>query len=64
MTKIFKAQSRSKSHPSELRCVCHRLLARIEDRTLILRCPRCKRQMLIPLDKPFAVGEVEVNFLS
>lgn len=35
---------------SEIRCVCHRLLARITDRGVVLRCPRCKRETVLALD--------------
>ncbi len=35
----------------ELRCECHRLLARINGHNLELRCPRCKRKLEIDLDE-------------
>lgn len=35
----------------EIRCECHRLLARLDGDMLELRCPRCKRSMTIDLTK-------------
>jgi phage FluMu protein Com len=33
----------------DIRCECHRLLARLDGEQLELRCPRCKRKVLLDL---------------
>jgi len=33
----------------EIRCICHRLLARSENGKIVLRCPRCKREAVFSL---------------
>lgn len=33
----------------DIRCACHRLLARQEGNVLILKCPRCKRETRIKI---------------
>jgi phage FluMu protein Com len=38
----------------EIRCLCHRLLARSEEGKIVLRCPRCKREAV------FSLGQREV----
>lgn len=40
----------STSAPSEYRCHCGRLLARHVGREVLLRCPRCKREVAIDHD--------------
>lgn len=37
----------SADRPSDLRCSCHRLLARRTDAGIDLRCPRCKSHLLL-----------------
>jgi len=32
---------------TELRCRCHRLLARLDDKQVLLRCPRCKQEAVL-----------------
>jgi hypothetical protein len=44
----------------ELRCPCHRLLARVEGQRLVLRCPRCKTEAVVDLSG--ARRDIEVNF--
>jgi len=44
----------------ELRCPCHRLLARVEGRRLVLKCPRCKTEAGVDLDQ--TRHDIEVNF--
>ncbi len=44
----------------ELRCPCHRLLARVEGHRLVLKCPRCKTEAVVDLGR--AEHEIEVNF--
>jgi phage FluMu protein Com len=48
---------------AELRCSCHRLLARIEGRGLVLKCPRCKKGAVVSLSDLSATQEVEFIFL-
>ena len=36
----------------DVRCVCHRLIARIVDQKFELICPRCKRKITIDLSEP------------
>jgi Zn finger protein HypA/HybF involved in hydrogenase expression len=61
------AASRPEKHqtdrPSELRCKCHRLLACVENNTVILRCPRCKKRAVLSLDVSSPAREVEVRFV-
>jgi phage FluMu protein Com len=44
----------------ELRCPCRRLLARVDGRRLVLKCPRCKTEAVVDLDRD--EHEIEVNF--
>jgi len=37
--------------PSSLRCFCGSLLARLVPEGVELKCRRCKRQVVLPLDK-------------
>jgi hypothetical protein len=46
----------------ELRCCCNRLLARVEGRAVVLKCPRCKRQAVLSLQGGAGGGEVELMF--
>lgn len=34
-------------HLHELRCTCHRLLARVRNGKVVLRCPRCKTEAVL-----------------
>jgi phage FluMu protein Com len=45
----------------ELRCCCNRLLAKVEGTTVVLKCPRCKRQAVLSLCGEHE-QEVEVTF--
>lgn len=41
----------------DIRCACHRLLAKQEGNVLILKCPRCKRETRIEI----ATGKVSTQ---
>lgn len=48
---------------NELRCECRRLLAKISDGHLELSCPRCKRKVMLDLNKLTENGFVEESIL-
>ena len=45
-----------------LRCPCGRLIARLEARGVVLKCPRCKREAVIDLDRLREGGNVDIYF--
>ena len=51
------------SRTTELRCCCHRLLARVDQarRLVVLRCPRCKREALLSVAGPGGNAEIQVE---
>jgi phage FluMu protein Com len=51
------------SEATELRCRCHRLLARIDRARLlvVLRCPRCKREAVLSVAGHDADAELQVQ---
>ena len=46
----------SSNKQDELRCRCHRLLAKMHQGAVVLRCPRCKAEATLVLD-PSRQGE-------
>lgn len=51
------------SRATELRCCCHRLLARVDEArgTIVLRCPRCKREVLLSVAGQGRGAEIQVD---
>jgi len=48
----MKTNARQRAIPQnsiDIRCSCHRLLARQEGNVIIIKCPRCKRETRIEL---------------
>jgi len=52
-------KTKSPEGDEELRCHCRRLLARVENGTLELLCPRCKRRALIDLSTLALEGKID-----
>lgn len=61
MNKSLSTQRLPICQDQELRCSCKRLLARLEDGQLVLKCPRCKREAVVSLGA-LSSREVEVGF--
>lgn len=51
------------SADDDLRCLCGRLLAKAQPEGVELKCPRCKRAVLIPW-AALATGEVDVQLVG
>lgn len=49
---------------SEVRCKCHRLLARYQNGKVVLRCPRCKKQAVFSVVNACVPDEINVEFVS
>jgi len=47
---------------AELRCRCGRLLARLDSRGVVLKCPRCKREALLDLERFRRDGSILFDF--
>lgn len=48
---------------SEVRCKCHRLLARYRNGKVVLRCPRCKKQAVFSIVNACVPDEINVEFV-
>lgn len=46
-----QGEARREEGPTALRCCCGSLLARLVPDGVELKCRRCKRQIIIPLEK-------------
>lgn len=49
---------------SDVRCPCGRLIARLDPRGVVLKCPRCKKEAVIALNALCEGSSLEIEFLG
>jgi flavoprotein len=56
------ATCRRMEQDSDVRCPCGRLIACLEPRGLVLKCPRCKTEAVVPMDRLQGGQHLEIQF--
>lgn len=49
---------------SDVRCPCGRLIARRDPRGIVLKCPRCKKEAVVPLNALLEGNFLEIEFVE